>query len=716
MQRKALRFLNCAFFLLALFSVNVASAQICNPCIATDPGGANGTVDIPAQCPYVNVTGTWDIIDGLPPLTQLNSNGTLSNFFISQQMPGGPLGGGMSFFDVFLELEMTGTGGLGGYSRTLMIPMNGLGNPNEMDFAPRTPGTTPQSFDTDMFRLAGQMIGDPDFDLLRITAGTGFGMPSPGHTTLTKQGGTNDWEVESFFDIEYRIDFVGAPGGPLAGMSGSTTGTIRMSNAGHHFWTDGDPHKMHYPQLPDPAGWDVLGLRPMILADDWRCTGTGPVKDLHFWGSYLDDNYASVDSFNICIYSDVPAGLGNPYSHPGNLLWQRNIVDWCELAILPPTLEGWYDPATGQALANNHNRYYQYDINLRQPDWFFQNQGTIYWLCITGYLCDPTGTARWGWKSTQNHFNDDAVWLRPNAPPVCPAPDNGAGTVDLPAQCEYVNVNGTFDIIDGLAPDQVNSQGRMGQFFDVFRTPGGPLGGEVDDFKGMLMLDMQGTGMFGGYSRSMQIPVQCQTAHGPRNPCDQIQDFPSDLIQLFAQAPIGDPDFDLLRITAGAGFGMPSPGHTTLTKMPGGMSVESFFDIFYRIDFVGAPGGPFAGRSGSTTGTIRMHQGGPASVGGTWVELFEPPGFQQSMDLAFVITDGTVITGCCNLPGDADDGGDVNIGDALSIIDYIFGGPNPDPPCLDEADADGGGDVNIGDALVVIDYIFGGPQPDPICP
>ncbi len=80
-----------------------------------------------------------------------------------------------------------------------------------------------------MFLLQGQVIGDPDFDLLRITAGSGFGMPSPGHTTLTRLGppGSN-WNVDSFFDITYRIDFVGAPGGPLAGRSGSTTGTARF--------------------------------------------------------------------------------------------------------------------------------------------------------------------------------------------------------------------------------------------------------------------------------------------------------------------------------------------------------------------------------------------------------------------------------------------------------------------------------------------------------
>jgi len=75
---------------------------------------------------------------------------------------------------------------------------------------------------------SGPDYGDPDFDLLRITAGNGFGLPSPGHTTLTQQPGGN-WAVDSFFDITYRIDSSANPGSPLGGMSGSTTATIRMS-------------------------------------------------------------------------------------------------------------------------------------------------------------------------------------------------------------------------------------------------------------------------------------------------------------------------------------------------------------------------------------------------------------------------------------------------------------------------------------------------------
>ena len=46
-------------------------------------------------------------------------------------------------------------------------------------------------------------------DSVAITA-SDFGMPSPGHTTLTKASGGND----SFFDIAYCIDFMGAGRSP----------------------------------------------------------------------------------------------------------------------------------------------------------------------------------------------------------------------------------------------------------------------------------------------------------------------------------------------------------------------------------------------------------------------------------------------------------------------------------------------------------------------
>jgi outer membrane protein assembly factor BamB len=61
--------------------------------------------------------------------------------------------------------------------------------------------------------------------------------------------------------------------------------------------------------------------------------------------------------------------------------------------------------------------------------------------------------------------------------------------------------------------------------------------------------------------------------------------------------------------------------------------------------------------------------------------------------------------------GDANSDGDVNVGDAVFLIAYIFnGGPAPDPECA--GDANGDGSVNVGDAVYLIAYVFnGGPPP-----
>jgi len=231
-----------------------------NQCVVPDNGG--GTVTLPPpNCGYLSPQDVHEIINGLPvtnPPTTIQVAIQHSKFFCRENCVGGQNNGhtcttdadcpgGSCFNDVsacqfqvdcsqfggglggeqecsnsLVSMQLTGTGNLSGFNR--MINMQAE---METHIGPRTPGNPVQSFDTDMFRLQGQIVGDPDFDLLRITAGTAWGLPSPGHTTLTQLPG-GQWSVDSFFDVNYVIQFQGAPGGPLAGMSGSTTGTIRM--------------------------------------------------------------------------------------------------------------------------------------------------------------------------------------------------------------------------------------------------------------------------------------------------------------------------------------------------------------------------------------------------------------------------------------------------------------------------------------------------------
>jgi hypothetical protein len=195
------------------------------PCEVPDNG--SGTVDLPpAGCGYVAPSDLHLIIDGLPPGTEIRIDPVHQEFFNTTTAPGGNLGGEVETFDSEVELVLTGTGALSGFNRTIVVPLAA-----ETHTGPRTPGSPVQTFSNDMFLLQGAIFGDPDFDVLRIEGGTAFGLPSPGQTTPTRLP-SGDFNVDSFFDIAYRIEFQGAPGGVIEGLSGTTTASVDMRAGG----------------------------------------------------------------------------------------------------------------------------------------------------------------------------------------------------------------------------------------------------------------------------------------------------------------------------------------------------------------------------------------------------------------------------------------------------------------------------------------------------
>jgi hypothetical protein len=273
-------------------------------------------------------------------------------------------------------------------------------------------------------------VNNPFFLEIVYTGGTGS--PYPSSLFGSDVADTcNNWLL--YQGIYYEWYNIWAPPTPGNAIIRATGNTHDPDCEGP--WPD---HKMHFPQLPDLEGWDVLATLPKTLADDWQCSATGPVTDIHFWGSWkdldgipeTDDYYTPMPMFMLSIHENIPADADTPWSRPGRQVWgwEGEIPG---TPSEPPTMEHWYDPNTGQYLCNDHVPYWQYDfVDIPAP--FIQKKDSIYWLNVSAVgIPSPY---QWGWKTSRDHFMDDAVYT--DTPPVGPW-----HPMVEPPRCNWFNVS-----------------------------------------------------------------------------------------------------------------------------------------------------------------------------------------------------------------------------------------------------------------------------------
>ncbi|MCJ7510439.1 MAG: hypothetical protein MUP14_06100 [Dehalococcoidia bacterium] len=196
---------------------------------------------------------------------------------------------------------------------------------------------------------------------------------------------------------------------------------------------NGQQDTIKWEQLPDltPSGLDVFASNkqpptppPFYLADDFQCTQTGPITQIEFWGSWYHDmppqgNPNNV-SFTLNIHSNVP---GTPFSHPSDSpLWTwvegtGECVATPEASGMP---EGFYIPGPEMYEFPADYQVWRYTCTIASWKQFIQ-QGTpeqpvIYWLDVQAVYADPNPQVLFGWKTSYQHWQDDAVWATGTEP------------------------------------------------------------------------------------------------------------------------------------------------------------------------------------------------------------------------------------------------------------------------------------------------------------
>jgi len=212
-----------------------------------------------------------------------------------------------------------------------------------------------------------------------------------------------------------RFRLSGAGGLPYTGTS--SDGEVED----YEVWIDeGEEYKwVQYPDL-EVTGIDINDTEPFLLADDFECTEPGRIDEIRVWGSWLGDILPYVDdptavTFVLSLHEDIPADAsGTGYSMPGKVLWWRHFdyPDFFVDLYQGNIEEGWMDPPDMYIFPGD-TQCWLYTFPIPPEEHVYQvgtdAEPKVYWLDVQARPHDVD--AVFGWKTSLDHWNDDAVWV-----------------------------------------------------------------------------------------------------------------------------------------------------------------------------------------------------------------------------------------------------------------------------------------------------------------
>ena len=195
-----------------------------------------------------------------------------------------------------------------------------------------------------------------------------------------------------------------------------------------------------------------------------------------------------------------------------------------------------------------------------------------------------------------------------SGPPTPGAPCTVSGNPPQldPPGCDY-HTYGPIIHGPGLPSAAELRQGRHKDFVEGRKAPGGLYNGTISQFNSKMEFQLVGINENEGYTRTIILDVDCEAHAGPWNPDDSVISFDTHMVRLEGSIGDNDPDFESLRIIGGLDNGYESPGHQTAVRQEDGTyMLDSMFEIGFRLEYVGAAGGPFEGYAGTSEGTATV--------------------------------------------------------------------------------------------------------------